>query len=314
MARQVPLTCPGHTRPVVDLAFSGLTEEGSYLISASKGEIWVLFVTVGCRCCILQVLMFVSFVLVDGLPMLRAGDTGDWIGTFEGHKGAVWGATLNDDASRAATGAADFSAYVWKDWLALGDGRRCWTRAFVFVHFRKLWDPTTGEMLATYNHRHIVKAVSFTKVRWAASVHHRTHGSCHEFAPCHTWFVPRVCTVPYARNTQLQLWRGECHFLRSWEWPELCTAPVVEALRPGTVDIWFWHGKHMMLMDEFKIVAGDRSKCWPQQHFTQYSLVLWGYHRGVWKVLLCYFRYARTCMLGMVFSVIPPPPTHTHNF
>jgi len=71
----------------------------------------------------------------DNNPMLRDGLTGDWIGTFIGHKGAVWQTRLSSDASLAATASADFSANVW--------------------------DTATGEILHNLPHNHIVRAVAF---------------------------------------------------------------------------------------------------------------------------------------------------------
>lgn len=67
--------------------------------------------------------------------MLRDGQTGDWIGTFLGHKGAVWQARLSPDASTAATASADFTA--------------------------KVWDTHTGELLYVLQHDHIVRAIAY---------------------------------------------------------------------------------------------------------------------------------------------------------
>lgn len=104
--KSVPLTCSGHTRPVVHLEFSELQDDGTYSLLSS------------CK---------------DGNPMLRDW-LGDWVGTFLGHKGAVWcGKLSGGDASIAVTGSADFSA--------------------------KVWDTFTGDCLHTFPHEHIVRTV-----------------------------------------------------------------------------------------------------------------------------------------------------------
>lgn len=106
--RQMPLVCPGHNRGIVELQYTQPGPEGTFLMSAC----------------------------LDGTPMLRDGETGDWIGSFFGHKGAVWGACISDDASLAATAGADFTARVW--------------------------DAVTGTCKIVLNQKHICKSVAFS--------------------------------------------------------------------------------------------------------------------------------------------------------
>ncbi|PNW83005.1 hypothetical protein CHLRE_06g302750v5 [Chlamydomonas reinhardtii] len=108
MAKRVPIVCHGHSRPIVSIDWSQNTPEGYFLASASK----------------------------DGKPMLRHGENGDWYGTFEGHKGAVWACVLDTPALKCATGSGDFSA--------------------------RLWDACGGNQLHEFQHNHIVRTVNFS--------------------------------------------------------------------------------------------------------------------------------------------------------
>ncbi|GAA41216.2 serine-threonine kinase receptor-associated protein [Clonorchis sinensis] len=107
--KQAPISCPGHTRPVVDIYFSVETDCGTLFITAAK----------------------------DCKAILRRGDTGDWIGTFLGHEGAVWSCVLDAHATKAATGAADFTA--------------------------KLWDTVSGHQLLSITEEHVVRCTDLSK-------------------------------------------------------------------------------------------------------------------------------------------------------
>lgn len=107
--RQIPIVCPGHTRPLAELQFCKVDDENrTFLLSACH----------------------------DRQPMLRDGTSGDWIGTFNGHKGAVWSCRMDPKGLLAATASGDFSV--------------------------KVWDAITGAALWEFPHKHIVKCVDFS--------------------------------------------------------------------------------------------------------------------------------------------------------
>jgi serine-threonine kinase receptor-associated protein len=110
-AKQIPIVCPGHTRPLAELQYISVQEDGqdrTFLLSACH----------------------------DRMPMMRDASTGDWIGTWAGHKGAVWSCQVDATCSLAATASGDFSA--------------------------KVWDAITGNSLMDLPHKHIVKTCVFS--------------------------------------------------------------------------------------------------------------------------------------------------------
>jgi len=110
--KQIPIVCPGHTRPLAELQYVDVAEDTggikTFLLSACH----------------------------DKMPMIRDGGNGDWIGTWKGHKGAVWSCQMDPTGNLAATASGDYSARVW--------------------------DAITGQSLVELPHKHIVKTCVFS--------------------------------------------------------------------------------------------------------------------------------------------------------
>ena len=68
--------------------------------------------------------------------MLRDATTGNWIGTFSGHKGAVWSCKFDPAGYLAGTASGDFSVRVW--------------------------DAITGKSLYNFTHKHVVKTLDWS--------------------------------------------------------------------------------------------------------------------------------------------------------
>lgn len=77
--------CSGHTRPVCHINYSEIIDDTFWFVTSCH----------------------------DAKPLLRNGQTGDWVGTFVGHKGAVFCSSFNAPATRLVTGSGDYSAMVW---------------------------------------------------------------------------------------------------------------------------------------------------------------------------------------------------------
>ena len=119
VARQIPIVCPGHTRPLAEIQFCTIDEPKSSDENAPTEK--RTFLLSACH---------------DKMPMLRDATTGDWIGTFSGHKGAVWSCRFDPAGYLAGTASGDFSVQVW--------------------------DAITGQSLYSFPHKHVVKTLDWS--------------------------------------------------------------------------------------------------------------------------------------------------------
>eukprot|EP00537_Pseudo-nitzschia_pungens_P011357 CAMPEP_0172386542 /NCGR_PEP_ID=MMETSP1061-20121228/4048_1 /TAXON_ID=37318 /ORGANISM="Pseudo-nitzschia pungens, Strain cf. pungens" /LENGTH=353 /DNA_ID=CAMNT_0013115931 /DNA_START=162 /DNA_END=1223 /DNA_ORIENTATION=+ len=131
--KQIPIVCPGHTRPLAELQYVHID---SHDAAASASAAAAASASAASAASASDADVYLLSACHDKMPMIRDGATGDWIGTWMGHKGAVWSCQMDPTGNLAATASGDYSARVW--------------------------DAITGQSLIELPHKHIVKTCVFS--------------------------------------------------------------------------------------------------------------------------------------------------------
>lgn len=194
------------------------------------------------------------------MPMLRDGTTGDWIGTFAGHKGAVWSCRLDATGSLAATAGGDFSAQVW--------------------------DAITGQSLYQFPHKHIVKTVDFSP-----SSQYLATGGHEGILRIYDLLEPKKAPLEIVQNAKEKITINKCTWLsdtvilvgcedgivRFWQFPEagpmsssIPTEPIKQLETEDKIRDLEISYKVPGVGDVLTVAAGDKVYFF---NFQDYSLI-----------------------------------------
>jgi len=143
-SKQIPIVCPGHTRPLAELQYVAVTVPTTTRTTTTADQLATLTVTdpvtgvlvprtTAATTATTEILLVSA--CHDKQPMVRQGRTGNWLGTWTGHKGAVWSCQMDLTGNLTATASGDYSC--------------------------RLWDAITGTCLLDLPHTGVMKTVAF---------------------------------------------------------------------------------------------------------------------------------------------------------
>lgn len=197
--------CSGHTRPICHISYSPIVDNTYWFVTSCH----------------------------DSKPMIRNGETGDWVGTFDGHRGAVYCSSFNAEATKMVTGSGDYSAVVW--------------------------DCVTGANLHAWQHPHYVKSCDWLGSKIATGnydSHVRIFDATNYAAEPIMFQAAEKNTIKsvYLASNGDSLVTACDSVIRSWDLRAGTSKPVSQVEVPGLNVLEYTH-KHMLVAAHGKSVS-----------------------------------------------------------